>query len=81
MCFNNELQRNLSLFYFSQITTNLNYDQALQEHLKMKNKFLHYSNLNSSRLDDARFTLNSIVSINTDLQKIGDMNDEIEILG
>ena len=38
--FNIELQRNLSLFDSFELTTDQNYDQALQEHLKMKNKFL-----------------------------------------
>ena len=71
----------MEIFDSSELNTDLSLDLDVQEHLKMKNKFLDYSNLNTYRLNDARFTLNSIVSVDTDLQKIDEINQEIDILG
>ena len=64
----------LGIFDSPELNMDLSLDLTVQEHLKMKNKFLDYSNLNTYRLDDARFTLNSIVSVDTDLQRIGEIN-------
>ena len=78
--FTHQLQVELGIFDSSILNTDLSLNLAIQKDLITENQFIDYVNLNPYMLQNGHSTLNSIVSVDTVLQRIGNINDEIEIL-